>query len=60
MGEGLAGNYIIVRLGKDELDSEGKIIREGSFEIGENFAFDNNISGFKSCLNIYRMLNLIK
>jgi hypothetical protein len=59
MGEGLAGSYIIVRLGKDEVDNTGRIIKEGSFEVGENHAFDNNISGFKSALNIYRMLNLI-
>jgi hypothetical protein len=59
MGEGLAGNYVIVRLGKDELDKTGRIIKEGSFEIGENYAYDNNISGFKSALNIYRMINSI-
>lgn len=59
MGEGLAGSYIIVRLGKDELDKDGKVIKKGSFEVGENHSFDNNISGFKSALNIYRMLNLI-
>ena len=41
--------FCIVRLGKDN-----------SFEAAENYAFDDNISGFTSALNIYRKLNLIK
>lgn len=40
--------FCIVRLGKD-----------GSFEVGENYAYDDNIEGFKSALTIYRKLNLI-
>lgn len=40
--------FTIVRLGKD-----------GTFEVGENYAYDNNIEGFKSALTIYRKLNVI-
>jgi len=40
--------FKVIRLGKD-----------GSFEVGENYAYDDNISGFKSALNVYRKLNLI-
>lgn len=40
--------FKIVRLGKD-----------GSFEVGTNYAYEDNIDGFKSALNVYRKLNLI-
>jgi len=60
MGDGLAGRYVILRLGKDEVDKEGNVIREGTFEVGENFAYEDNISGFTSLLNVYRKINLIK
>ncbi len=40
--------FTIVRCGKD-----------GKFEIGENYAYEDNISGFQSALNIYRKINLI-
>ncbi len=40
--------FTVIRLGKD-----------GSFEVGENYAFADNIEGFKSALTIYRKLNLI-
>lgn len=40
--------FCIVRVGKD-----------GSFEVAENYSYDDNISGFLSALNIYRKLNLI-
>lgn len=38
----------IVRLGRD-----------GSFEVKENYAYEDNIDGFKSALNVYRKLNAI-
>ena len=41
--------FKVVRLGKD-----------GTFEVGENYAYDDNIEGFKSALTVYRKLNLIK
>ncbi len=41
--------FTIVRCGKD-----------GKFEIGENYSYEDNIEGFKSALVIYRKLNLIK
>jgi len=40
--------FTIVRLGRD-----------GSFEVKENFAYEDNIDGFKSALNVYRKLNAI-
>lgn len=40
--------FKVIRCGKD-----------GTFEIGENYAYDDNIDGFKSALNVYRKLNLI-
>lgn len=40
--------FTIVRLGRD-----------GSFETKDNFAFDDNIEGFKAALTVYRKLNLI-
>ena len=40
--------FTIVRLGKD-----------GSFDVKENFSYDDNIEGFKSALTIYRKLNAI-
>ena len=51
--------YKIIRLGKDELDVNGNIIKEGTFEVGENYSYDDNIEGFKSALTVYRKLNLI-
>jgi hypothetical protein len=41
--------FKIIRLGKD-----------GSFEVGENYSYDDNVEGFEACLTIYRKLNLIK
>lgn len=41
--------FKIIRLGKD-----------GSFEVGENYAYDDNVRGFEACLTIYRKLNLLK
>lgn len=40
--------FIVVRLGKD-----------GTFEVGENYSYDDNIQGFLSALTIYRKLNAI-
>lgn len=40
--------FKVIRLGKD-----------GTFEVGENYAYIDNIDGFKSALNVYRKLNLI-
>lgn len=40
--------FTIVRIGKD-----------GSFEVKENFSYEDNIDGFKSALTIYRKLNAI-
>jgi len=40
--------FTIVRLGKD-----------GTFETQDNYAYEDNISGFMSALNIYRKLNAI-
>ncbi len=40
--------FTIVRLGKD-----------GGFEIGENFSYEDNIEGFLSALTIYRKLHAI-
>jgi hypothetical protein len=60
MGEGTAGSYVIVRLGKDEVDKDGNVIREGSFEVGVNHSYDDNVEGFKALLTVYRKINLIK
>lgn len=40
--------FCVIRIGKD-----------GTFETQENYAYEDNIDGFKSALNIYRKLKLI-
>lgn len=58
-----AYQYCLTEMGKYAKIKGFKVIRlgkDGSFEVGENYAYPDNIEGFKSALVVYRKLNLIK